>query len=90
VLAVDEHAPSRAHVLAREGNALIEHALPGGQRVRRRKMQEGDIVSSQLALVVTAFFAKIDHGTNAMRAGKLRNILWREAAAHGKLVRKPA
>jgi hypothetical protein len=87
---MNEDTPALTHVLARKSDALIEHALSRGQRVRSREMEEGDIVSSQLALVVTAFFAKIDHGTNAMRAGKLRNILWREAAAHGKLVRKPA
>ena len=90
VLAMDEHAPARAHVPAREGNALIEHVLPGGQRVRSWEMEEGDMVPSQLELVVAAFLAKIDHGTNPMRASKLHDIIRREAAAHGKLIRNPA
>jgi len=30
MLAVDQYARARTHVLASEGNALIEHVLPGG------------------------------------------------------------
>ena len=90
VLTMNEYAPARTHVLAREGHARVEQVLSRRQRVWSGQMEEGDTVLGEFIFVVPALLSKIDNGVDAMGLAKLRHIVGRKASADGELVREPA
>ena len=90
VLAVQQDLLVATDVRTNEADSAIEHFRRGRIQIRRRQMQEVDARGRKRLHVVAVFVAEVDYGADAMRLGKARGMLNREAAADRELVRYPA